>query len=209
MKLNIQFATILALVLIPVFKGTRPLSTHVEHGRIDASTKTKELLWNPNQVESISVGKSIPILGTNNPSKYFFDAVNKQNKEIAHAKEVKAMKLRIAREALENQRAAKIAALRNPQTAAAIVNYVAPVYSNANIPALLARIKFCESSNNYRAYNPSGASGAYQIIPSTWAGYGGYSEAYLAPPGIQDAKALIIFNSSGTSPWVSSQNCWG
>jgi hypothetical protein len=72
-----------------------------------------------------------------------------------------------------------------------------------------ARIKSCESSGNYRALNPSStASGAWQILDGTWAGFGGYPRAYLAPPEVQDAKALQLFRTRGTEPWDASYGCW-
>lgn len=48
-----------------------------------------------------------------------------------------------------------------------------------------------ESGGNYKAHSKtSSASGKYQYIKSTWGGFGGYAEAYLAPPSVQDQKAL-------------------
>jgi soluble lytic murein transglycosylase-like protein len=86
-----------------------------------------------------------------------------------------------------------------------------PVYapSTGDLPAVMLAIRRCESGDNYTAQNPSGASGAWQIIDSTWGGYGGYARAMYAPPAVQDARALQIYNESGTSPWVSSESCWG
>lgn len=79
-----------------------------------------------------------------------------------------------------------------------------------NLPAVLIRIRGCESGHNYTAQNPtSSASGAYQFIDGTWANYGGYSRAKYAPPAVQDAKALLTYQQSGTTPWVSSIGCWG
>jgi hypothetical protein len=55
---------------------------------------------------------------------------------------------------------------------------------------ILATIRYVESRGVYDAPpNRGGASGAYQFITSTWDGYAGYSEAYLAPPEIQDERA--------------------
>lgn len=55
---------------------------------------------------------------------------------------------------------------------------------------ILATIRHLESSGRYEiGPNRAGASGAYQFIPSTWASYAGYPEAYLAPPAVQDARA--------------------
>ena len=57
---------------------------------------------------------------------------------------------------------------------------------------ILATIRYVESRGDYAAPpNRGGASGAYQFITSTWDGYAGYSEAYLAPPEIQDERAIL------------------
>ena len=55
---------------------------------------------------------------------------------------------------------------------------------------VLATIRTLESGGNYRAQAAgSTASGAYQFLDNSWAGYGGYTHAKDAPPEVQDAKA--------------------
>lgn len=65
--------------------------------------------------------------------------------------------------------------------------------SDADIERLLAAIRTIESGSPEGDYNArasgSTASGAYQIIDTTWANYGGYPQAYQAPERVQDAKA--------------------
>jgi septal ring factor EnvC (AmiA/AmiB activator) len=64
-------------------------------------------------------------------------------------------------------------------------------------------IVMCESGGNYSALNPSsGAGGAYQILPSTWEGYGGQGEPQNAPKAEQDRIASEIWADSGSGAWV-------
>jgi hypothetical protein len=59
-----------------------------------------------------------------------------------------------------------------------------------SIAVVLATIRTIESGGDYHARaSGSTASGAYQFLDSTWAGYGGYHRAADAPPEVQDAKA--------------------
>jgi septal ring factor EnvC (AmiA/AmiB activator) len=64
-------------------------------------------------------------------------------------------------------------------------------------------IVMCESGGNYGALNPSsGAGGAYQILPSTWALYGGQGAPQAAPKAEQDRIAAEIWADSGGGAWV-------
>jgi septal ring factor EnvC (AmiA/AmiB activator) len=66
-----------------------------------------------------------------------------------------------------------------------------------------AYIVMCESGGDYSALNPSsGAGGAYQILPSTWALYGGKGAPHEAPKAEQDRIAAEIWADSGGSAWV-------
>ena len=61
---------------------------------------------------------------------------------------------------------------------------------DGDLQRILATIRTLESGGDYAAQAAgSTASGAYQFIDSSWANYGGYSRAWLAPPHVQDAKA--------------------
>jgi hypothetical protein len=60
-----------------------------------------------------------------------------------------------------------------------------------------------ESGGSLTAKNPSStASGKWQFLNSTWAGFGGYAEAWMAPESVQDEKARILWaGGAGCSHW--------
>jgi hypothetical protein len=71
----------------------------------------------------------------------------------------------------------------------------------------LARLRSCEGS--YTTNTGNGYYGAYQYDISTWANYGGYANASLAPPGVQDEKAWLTYQRRGWQPWPSCSNKMG
>jgi hypothetical protein len=84
------------------------------------------------------------------------------------------------------------------------------------LPPILKRIGGCESSTgpnskiNYTAQNDhTTASGGFQFLDTTWDNFRGYRKAKYAPPRIQNWRAKIELKKNGTSPWVSSEHCWG
>lgn len=72
-----------------------------------------------------------------------------------------------------------------------------------------AALRNCESSGNYSAVSASGTyRGAYQFARSTWDSVARSSHPHLvgvdpasASPADQDAMALALYRSSGSSPW--------
>jgi transglycosylase-like protein len=71
------------------------------------------------------------------------------------------------------------------------------------------RIRRCESNNDYRARNPdTGASGAYQVLDTTWGGRFGVTHAGDATPAQQDEGASQLYRTFGLRPWAESARCW-
>jgi hypothetical protein len=61
---------------------------------------------------------------------------------------------------------------------------------SGQMSVILETIRTLESGGDYAAESrSSSASGAYQFIDGTWAGYGGYRHASAAPTSVQDTKA--------------------
>lgn len=76
----------------------------------------------------------------------------------------------------------------------------------ANAPAAasddaFAKLRMCESGGIYSRNSGNGFYGAYQYDIGTWANYGGYARADLAPPAVQDAKARETQARRGWNPW--------
>lgn len=69
--------------------------------------------------------------------------------------------------------------------------------------AIPAYIVSCESGGDYGALNlSSGAGGAYQALPSTWAAYGGEGAPHTAPKREQDRVARLIWLDVGEGAWA-------
>lgn len=76
----------------------------------------------------------------------------------------------------------------------------------------LACVRNRESRGNYSAYNPSGASGAYQMMPQTAANtarHAGRGDLANKPvsqwsPADQDAMANHLYQWQGSGPWGGS-----
>ena len=63
-------------------------------------------------------------------------------------------------------------------------------------------LRFCESSDDYRAVSPSGKyRGAYQFDRSTWQTVGGEGDPADASAGEQDARARELYARRGAAPW--------
>jgi hypothetical protein len=95
-------------------------------------------------------------------------------------------------------------AASQPVQRTARANPARVVTGGAPASDLLRRICLRESGCNYATNTGNGYYGAYQYDIGTWAGYGGYARADLAPPAVQDAKAADTFARRGCSPWPST-----
>lgn len=72
---------------------------------------------------------------------------------------------------------------------------------DGDFAAALARLRSCEAGGNYTRNSGNGYYGAYQYDISTWANYGGFARADLAPPAVQDQKAWETYKRRGWQPW--------
>jgi peptidoglycan hydrolase CwlO-like protein len=104
---------------------------------------------------------------------------------------------------LEAQQAAAAAAAASASSSGSSSSAASgPALGPSNGWAIPWPIVQCESGGQNMPPNSAGASGYYQIIPSTWALYGGSGPAaYLTSKAEQDAVARRIWAGSGPSAW--------
>ena len=94
-----------------------------------------------------------------------------------------------------------------PVTAPPVTAPPAPVDTSVqgacggNLPPCCVMMR--ESHGNTTVVNQSsGASGKWQFMTATWAGFGGYATAAQAPESVQDAKAAQLWaGGSGAGHW--------
>jgi len=166
--------------------------------------------------EHIAVGEQIPhstpttaapstLPGTAEAAAAAVVAQNEADARIMHA--IAAAQESAAKaEAAAAAKAAAEAKARAEAAAAARAT-PAPVQVSAsgacggNLPPCCVMMR--ESGGNPTAVNPSsGASGKWQFMPSTWAGYGGYPTAASAPEWVQDERAAQIWaGGAGAGHW--------
>jgi len=65
----------------------------------------------------------------------------------------------------------------------------------------LARLRQCESGDNYQANTGNGYYGAYQFSLATWNGLGYSGLPSAAPPPTQDQAAITLEETSGWGQW--------
>jgi hypothetical protein len=102
------------------------------------------------------------------------------------------------------QAAAARAAAAASSSAGGTPTPAGPTYGPSGGWAIPYAIVLCESGGQNLTPNSAGASGYYQILPSTWKLFGGTGPAaYLASKSEQDAVASRIWNGgAGASNWV-------
>lgn len=74
---------------------------------------------------------------------------------------------------------------------------------NGSFAEALARLRSCEAGGIYDRNSGNGYYGAYQYDISTWANWGGFARADLAPPSVQDEKVWETYKRRGWQPWPS------
>lgn len=81
----------------------------------------------------------------------------------------------------------------------------------ASLDQVRDAIMTVESGGKNHGPNRVGASGYFQIIPGTWANFGGYSQAYQAPYEVQKARANQLmgnYYNSGGGRWEFVAIAW-
>lgn len=73
--------------------------------------------------------------------------------------------------------------------------------AKGGLAAALSKLRQCEAGGNYANKNNPTYRGAYQFSYQTWANNGGYYDPADAPPSLQDAAAIALYERRGWQPW--------
>jgi hypothetical protein len=130
-------------------------------------------------------------------------ALEELRQTAVHERQVAEEEERRRQQEAARQAAAQRAAAAN--SAPSTATYSGPVTGRCGGDLPPCSVMMCESGGNITARNPnSSASGKWQFIRSTWANFGGYAEAWMAPEDVQDAKARALWaGGAGASHWRS------
>ena len=90
---------------------------------------------------------------------------------------------------------------QQPEKEVVVVGAKASNTFSGNFAEALGKLRSCEGS--YTSNTGNGYYGAYQYDIRTWANHGGYANASLAPPAVQDEKAWLTYQARGWGPWPS------
>jgi septal ring factor EnvC (AmiA/AmiB activator) len=122
----------------------------------------------------------------------------------ARGQQLQAEISRVQAQQAAAERAAARAALNSAATSSPTPTSAGPALGPSGGWVIPYAIVLCESGGQNLPPNSAGASGYYQIIPSTWKLFGGSGPAaYLTGKAEQDAVATRIWNGgAGASNWV-------
>jgi Transglycosylase-like domain len=76
-----------------------------------------------------------------------------------------------------------------------------PVTTSSFVDQELARLRMCESHDNYQDNTGNGYYGAYQFALQTWQDLGLTGRPDQAAPAVQDYAAKVLHSHAGWSPW--------
>ena len=105
-----------------------------------------------------------------------------------------------ARQAAAARRAAAVLASA-PQAVPVSVLVAPPGNQGSSLAEDMARLRQCESGDDYSLDTGNGYYGAYQFSAQTWSGLGYPGLPNQAPPPTQDQAALTLHSESGWSSW--------
>jgi hypothetical protein len=148
-------------------------------------------------------------LQTNTSSAVVITGQTKPNYDAEVLAPLHAAQAAAAAKAVADKAAAKQHRTRTVVATKTVTVAAAPRGIAAATPQNMQALRYCEAGGIYTRNSGNGYYGAYQYNNGTWAGYGGYARADLAPASVQDAKFMETYAARGWSPWPSCARSLG